>query len=169
MTARATQMMESMGLMNWTALLTGWDHHWLSKTDVIDHAVRWMLANPADDRLAVALLAGAEEYDDDEVRKLMMEVVGDSQVDVLTELDKWRLAELAVLAEEGLGWEETVTRMEEISAAFGSPADMRLCTRYGPSDYAIKAGFASESDLSVDPLDAMAQVISELKRKLGVG
>ncbi len=167
MTHNTVQKMESMGLMNWTALQLGWERHWLSKADVINHAVKWMQANPDDTRLAPALLAGAENSDDDEVGKLLAEIAGDSAKDENVAKDKWRLAALTALSEEPVGWEEKVTRLEELRAAFGAPADMRLCTRYGPSRHAIESGFASESDLSVDPLDAMAEVIADLRLRLG--
>ena len=166
---RVIQLMTAMGLLDWPAVIAGWDRHWLWRTDVVHLAVEWLVRNPDDDRIAVALLAGGEEYCDDEIRKLLMDVVGDSPMDERVAMDKWRLAVLSALAEKNLDWEDTVTQLEEIGAVFGAPEDMRLCTRYGPSEEAIKRGAADASDLTVDPLDAMVKVIGDLKRRFNVG
>jgi hypothetical protein len=167
--ARVIQLMTAMGLLDWQAVMVGWDHRWLSKADVVHFAVDWLLRDPDDNRVAVALLAGGEECGDDEIRRLLVDVIDDSQADEGVTMDKWRLAFLSALAEKDLGWECKVTLLEEIGAAFGAPADMRLCTRYGPSERAIKKGLADASDLTVDPLDAMAKVIANLKRRFNVG
>lgn len=166
---RALKLMNSLGLLDWRALLTGWDRGWVPRGDLIDYAVNRMQSGAVDDSVALASLAGAEDLADESIRGLLARLAGEQALGDDIDLEKWRLVRLLELDETSLEWDEKVTRLEELGVEFGYPADMRLCTRYGPSQASIDAGLASPDDLSTDPLDAMTQVIAGLKQRLGVG
>jgi hypothetical protein len=165
---RAVGLMDSLGILNWKALSIGWGRGWATRADVINYAVDRLQSDADDDISAVASLASAEDLDDESIRELLARLAGEQAEEDGIALEKWRLARLLDLDGMDLGWDEKVTRLEELGAEFGYPPDMRLCTRYGPSQASIDAGFASPDDLSTGPLDAMRQVITSLKRRLGV-
>lgn len=60
-----------------------------------------------------------------------------------------------------------MTILEDIYSTFNFPEDMKYCSRYGGSQYAVDKGFASSSD-NIDPLDAMLGVINALAKQYGV-
>ena len=166
---RPVNVLEECILLNWSSLLIGWNNNWLTKQDIINYAVKWLQNNPMETNEAIILLSGAEQYDDDEIRRLLLGIIEKKQlIDEATEIDKWRLAHLIILSQENIDPEKKIVRLEELYAEFGYPADMRLCSRYGPSQKAIKNGLASSSELSIDPVDEMERVIMRLKKRFGV-
>lgn len=166
---RAVGLMDSLGLLDWKAMSIGWGRGWATRADVNRYAVDRLRSDADDDITSVALLASPEELADESIRELLARLAGEQTGEDDSALEKWRLVLLLDLAGLDLGWDEKVTRLEELGAEFGYPPDMRLCTRYGPSQAAIDAGVASPDDLSTDPLDAMKGVITVLKRRLSVG
>jgi hypothetical protein len=166
---RALELMKCLGLLNWKVLLTGWNWGWVTKTDLIGYAVDRLQSDTDDNDVAVVSLAGAEDMNDEAIRRLLVRLAGGETEEDGSELEKWRLARLLELGETDLEWDQKVTRLEELGAEFGYPPDMRQCTRYGPSQASMEAGLASPADLSTDPLDAMGHVIAGLKPRLDVG
>lgn len=165
---RAVGLMDSLGLLDWKALSIGWGRGWATRADVAHYAVDRLQSDVDDDIAVVASLASAEALDDESIPWLLARLAGEPNDEDGVALEKWRLVRLLDLDGTDLGWDEKVTRLEEIGAEFGYPPDMRLCTRYGPSEASIDAGTASPDDLSTDPLDAMNQVIKSLKQRLGL-
>jgi len=165
---RAVGLMNSLGLLDWKALSIGWDRGWATRADVAGYAVNRLQSDAGDDIAAVASLASVEGLDDEAIRGLLVRLAGEQAEEDGIAQEKWRLVRLLDLDGMDLGWDEKVTRLEELGAEFGYPPDMRLCTRYGPSQASIDAGVASQDDLSTDPLDALRLVITSLKRRLGV-
>lgn len=166
---RLAGLMESLGFLDWRAMSIGWDRGWVTRADVVDHALDRLQSDAVDDRAALASLTSAENLDGESIRELLAQLAGGQTEEDDSSLEKWRLVRLLDLNRMDLGWDEKVTRLEELVAEFGYPPDMRLCTRYGPSQASIDAGVASPVDLSTDPLDAMRHVITALKRHLSVG
>lgn len=165
---RAVGLMNSLGLLDWKALSIGWDRGWATRADVTNYALHQLEFDADDDIAALASLASAKDLDDESIRGLLARLAGEQTEEDGVALEKWRLVRLVDLDGADLGWEEKVTRLEELGAEFGYPPDMRLCTRYGPSQASIDAGLASRDDLWTDPLDAMRNVMTALKQRLGV-
>lgn len=166
---RLMKLMDSLGILNWKALSIGWDRGWATRADVTNYALDRLQSEADDDLAAAASLASIKDLDDESIRGLLARLAREQTEEDGVALDKWRLVHLLDLEDMHLGWEEKVTRLEELGTEFGYPPDMRLCTRYGPSQASVDAGIASENDLSTDPLVAMRQVIAALKQHLGIG
>lgn len=165
---RAVGLMDALGLLDWKVLSIGWDRGWVTRAEVTDYAVERLRADADDDSDCVASLASPEDQGDGLIQGLLARLAGEEAEENGSALEKWRLVRLLDLDDMDLGWDEKVTRLEEIGAEFAYPPDMRLCTRYGPSQASIDIGAASSDDLSTDPLDAMKQVVTSLKRSLNV-
>lgn len=154
------EILKSLGLLSWTALAVGWERGWVTKASLADYATDQLQSDASEvDLAATATLASAERLDTAEITQPLKHLSGRSPEGEACALEKWRLARLIELQSEQLDWDEKVTRLEELGAEFGYPADMRLCSRYVTSDQAPNS----------DPLDAMVDVISDLRRRLGVG
>lgn len=165
---RSVHFMNSLGLIDWGTLSIGFSRGWVTRDDVYSYAIGKLKSENSDDIAAVACLASGNGLDDESIRGLLDRLAGERAEKDDIAIEKWRLAHLLDLDEMNLEWSEKVERLEEIGMEFGYPPDMRLCTRYGPSQESIDAGLASVDDLSTDPLDAMTQVIESLKRRLVV-
>jgi hypothetical protein len=154
------EILKSLDLLSWTALSVGWERGWVTNTNVDEYATIQLQSDVSDvDLAAMATLASADQLDTREIAELLKQLAGrEAEQDLIT-LDKWRLARLLELQATQLDWDEKVIRLEELAAEFGYPPDMRLCSRY----------VGSEEIHAPGPLDAMEDLISELKQRLGVG
>ena len=166
-TLRTIDIMKQCALLNWQTLMVGWNYGWVKKQDVIDYAVERLRMAPEEMNNSISLLAGAEDFDDEEVSRLLAGL-SEPSADENCNMDKWRLAHLLELQQADLLPDKKLDLLEELYAVFGYPSEMRLCSRYGPSQEAINKGMASPSDLEIAPLDAMREVIKTLKFRLGV-
>ncbi len=144
----------------------GWDRAWITRTDIANYAVARLQSAEADNSTAVISLTRSEDMNDELIRGLLTQLAEHQTTNGGSGLDKWRLGHLVHLDTSDLTWDQKVTRLEEIGAEFRYPPDMRLCTRYSPSQAAINAGCASPDDRSIDPLDAMRSLIKDLKQRL---
>ena len=71
---RDFELMKARGLLSWKTLLTGWDHQWVTKAELIAYAVNWLLTNPGEDNMAVILLASAEDLEDEAIHELLVQL-----------------------------------------------------------------------------------------------
>lgn len=62
------------GLLDWPTLRVGRRRGWVSKADAIAHAVRRLVEDPSDVRLALAELAGADQDEEERVDELVDEL-----------------------------------------------------------------------------------------------
>jgi len=162
-------MLGSLGLLDWSAMLAGWKHGWVSREELSTFATDF-LSKEDDPELwpDLSIMASSEsldQLDDSEIRALLVKMnVGCAEPN--TSLDKWRLVRLLELQASLLDWDTKVTLLEELGAEFGYPDDMWRCTRYAPSDEAIRSGHAAPEDRLIDPLKEMDSVIQQLKKNL---
>ena len=165
------ESIDRLGLMGWDVLLVGWDRGWVTREDVSRFAIDRLLSEAvgSDDMNTVMSLALAEseKLDHLDIKALLESLIRDS-FDQKTAIgkDKWRLVVLISLDAEPLDWEAKVNTLQEVMAEFGYPPDMSHCFRYGPSQFAIDKGLASQEDLKRDPLEEMKRVIGDLKDRL---
>ena len=166
--SRNVTLLDEFGLLSWEVLLYGWKKGWVTPFD-INFLSDKMLSSGAEGS-AVACLTSSQHLSSEVVSELLEEVVdacsGTDSEHTLSE--KWRLVKLVDLIESSKDWETTVTQLESLSAEFGFPDDMSLCSKYRPSSWAIEEGFARREDLSVDPIDAARMVIQQLRGKFGM-
>lgn len=138
----------NLGLLCWSTILIGLRKGWVSRKDVIDYAVD-LLVNGNEDE-DVAIIAGGESLEDDELFNLISNQV--KQSDNAAALDKWRLAHLLNIAESDDDEQTKLDRLQEVYANFDYPEDMASCSIYSQDE--------------IDPLVAMTQVVEELKSRL---
>jgi hypothetical protein len=149
-------ILDDLNLLSWDVLACGRQRGWATASDLSKFATARLAAGIDDAELAaVAELASAERLSAADVDHLLSQLSPVQSGQDCPESDTWRLAKVVELQSQELGWEDKVTRLEELTAEFGFPEDMQGCSRYA-------AGTA-------DPLDEMAAVIVNLKNQLGVG
>lgn len=143
------------GLLNWSSLVVGWNHKWLSRDDVIQFAVSWLITHPDDDDKSIAFLAGSESSSEGEIRDCLCQVAQRLEQFDLAEqrkyhrqMEKWRYAHLSFLQQAELSDTEKIDRLQILYAHFGYPEDMAGCSKYGPGP---------------DPLEAMASAVEHLR------
>ena len=141
--------LKELDLLCWSTLSVGQKRGWVTKTDIGDYAAKLLSDGLDNDNEKIAVLAGANSYDEPEVKELMLQLVNDSYTEVEA-LEKWRLATLLSLSKSSLSEEEKIDKLQEIYSEFDYPEDMSSCSIY--------------SQDSVDPLIAMSDVILSLKK-----
>lgn len=157
--------MSELSLLDWATLLTGWDRRWLSREDVSKYAVDWLVSRPDETDDRVALLAGAESLDEEEIRDLLHRLVGDDAPSgaEAASVDKWRLAHLVELAERETDDESRLDALEMLYADFNYPEDMAACSRYYVEPNARESSEVGAQLTS--PLDGMRHLIDTLKSR----
>ena len=143
-------LLKKHNLIDWPTLIVGLRKGWVKKTDISDYAVKLLSSDLDNDDKNVALLATADSSPDEEVNELLLKLVFD--YDEKKVLDKWMFAKLSELSEAELPEEETVDRLQKLYGLFDYPEDMASCSIYAQD--------------SVDPLSAMSNVLSSLKKRL---
>lgn len=147
------------GFLNWSALLVGWNHKWVSKEDVVQIAVNWLNAHPEQDDESVVALAESENSSEAAISEWLrqaalqqegFDISDDTQYH--RQLERWRYAHLVSLQEADLPATEKIDRLQRVYADFGYPQDMAGCSKYGPGP---------------DPLEAMNKVIERLRTTNG--
>jgi hypothetical protein len=156
------------GLLDSGVLAAGVERGWASGADVAAYAVERLSAG--DDRPEVVELAAVEDLESERVTDLLRDW---ARLDRLPSqraedaLRRWMFAALTAISRSGTSTEEMLDRLEETYAMFGYPEEMRKCSRYymPPQDRArgIRVGEVTDS-----PLEAMNQLLSQLKREFGV-
>jgi hypothetical protein len=156
------------GLLDSGVLAAGVERGWASGADVAAYAVERLSAG--DDRPEVVELAAVEDLEPERVTDLLRDW---ARLDRLPSqraedaLRRWMFAALTAISRSGTSPEEMLDRLEEAYAMFGYPEEMRKCSRYyvPPQDRArgIRVGEVTDS-----PLEAMNQLLSQLKREFGV-
>ena len=136
-----------LGLLCWSTIFLGLKKGWVKRKDVIDYAVGLLMAGNDDE--AVALIAGGESLNDEELLNLISTQIANK--DEFAALDKWRLANLLCIAESEDSDQEKLDKLQEVYAKFEYPKDMESCSIYSRDE--------------VDPLLAMMQVVKELKSR----
>ena len=143
----AAKTLENLGLLCWSTIYVGFKKGWLKQKDVVDYAVKMLMAG-SDDKAAV-LIAGGESLNDDELLNLVSSQIENK--DEIIALDKWRLANLLCISESKKSDQEKLDKLQDIYSKFNYPDDMKSCSIY--------------SQDKLDPLLAMMYVIMELKKK----
>ncbi len=156
MAKTTTDILNTLNLLSWDVLACGRQRGWVTAGDLSRFATSCLSSALSDEKLnAVAELASAEKLSATEVDQSLSQLSPEPSRQECRELDCWRLAMLIKLQSQDLGWDEKVTRLEEVAAEFGYPADMQGCSRYSTG--------------TSDPLDEMEWVIMNLRNQLGVG
>jgi len=143
------EVLKERNLVCWAALLVGLQRGWVEKSDIADYALNLISTGLDNGDENIAVLASADSIDDTEINSLLLQVVKKRMSPESTE--KWRLAKLAALDESPLSEEEKFNQLQELYAEFDYPEDMASCSIYAQD--------------SVDPLVAMSEVISALKKR----
>ena len=160
----AVEAMKELAILDWHALQVGLQQGWASRRDVIDFAVDWLVSHQDENDHRVALMAGGESCDDEELGQLLSSYVSSNDLSFSEDdtKDKWRLAHLWALNASEQNSELQLDRLEELYAEFGYPEDMMACSRYFvPPDQSN----AVIGECLSSPLDAMRQVIAELRSR----
>ncbi|MDO6583866.1 DUF2247 family protein [Photobacterium sp. 2_MG-2023] len=143
------EVLKELNLVCWSTLLVGLQRGWAKKSDIAAYATSLLSADLDNGDENIAVLAGADSLDDSEIKCLLLQVGGST--DAPEVIEKWRLATLTALSGSVLSEEEKIDKLQELYAEFEYPEDMASCSIY--------------SQDSVDPLVAMSEVISSLKKK----
>jgi hypothetical protein len=155
MAKTSTDILNDLNLLSWDVLAWGRQRGWVTASDLSRFATARLAADIDDEELpALAELASAERLSTDEVDSLLSQLNCMQLGQDCRESDSWRLAKLMELQSQDLPWDDKVTRLEELTAEFGFPANMQGCSRYATG--------------TADPLDEMGAVIVKLKSQLGV-
>jgi hypothetical protein len=144
--------LKELALICWSTLLVGLQKGWVTKSDIADYATK-LLSKGIDNNEDIAVLANADFYDDLEVKELMLRITNEPNFEAAA-VEKWRLAILLALNKSILPEEEKIDKLQELYAEFDYPEDMFSCSIY--------------SQDTVDPLAAMVDVISSLKKKFNI-
>jgi hypothetical protein len=161
------------GTLNWGTLLVGFDQGMVTNVDAISFAIDWLVKHPEEANEAIVGLAAANDASDQTIRSLIANAAESKSsftdaddAAYRLELDKWRYARLRCLRESALPVQTKLDELQRIHAEFGYPVDMAGCSKYGPSEYAVRQGFAIEQPDA--PLAAMERVLDELETRLSI-
>lgn len=143
------EQLKELNLVCWSSLLVGLQRGWAAKSDVAAYAISLLSADLDNGNENIAVLAGADSLDDMEVKDLLLQIDGSTEAPEAFE--KWRLATLITLSDSVLSEEEKIDKLQELYAEFDYPEDMASCSIY--------------SQDAVDPLVALSEVISALRKK----
>jgi hypothetical protein len=163
------QVLREQRLLTWAALVVGFNYKWATRDDIVQFAVNWLVEHPLDDEQSVVLLAGSENETDEKVLEWLCQAarskegfIIDDQSRYDVEMGRWRYAHLVALDQSPLSNNEKLDALQKIYADFGYPQDMALCSKYGPSQFAIDAGHVLPSGVT-DALETMRTVIAALR------
>ncbi len=162
------EILEAWGLIDWNVLLVGFERKLVTKSDIINFAVKSLQDSSGEYNKYISLLAGAEDCKEDELKYFLEQLICSTIDNDYECLEKWLLVELIVLADSTSSPEDKIERLQEIYANYDYPSYMKNCCKYGPSQYAIDNGLASCDELTTCPLEEMKKVISFLKNKFGI-
>lgn len=143
------EALKNLNLVCWPALLVGLQRGLATKSDVAEYAINLLSEDLDNGNDNISALAFADSLDDTEIKELLLLV--DEDIDPHEVIERWRLATLIALSESALSEEEKLDKLQELYAEFDYPEDMASCSIY--------------SQNAIDPLAAMADVISALKLK----
>lgn len=142
-------ILESRGLLSWSAVVVGLFKGWVSREDILEHAFR--LLSAGDLREEVAVLAGGIYLNDDELLGLIKRLAKSEDEAESCSLDRWRLSFLLSIDNDDSSDEEKIRRLQLVYADFHYPEDMRSCSVYSAD--------------GVCPLAAMKKLIGSLTDK----
>ena len=168
----AVDLLRDLGLLNWPTLFVGWKRRLVSRADLVDFAVAWLLEHPNEDDARIVEMASGGHLDDAELTVLLGEYVemttsAYGEGEYSSYLDRWRLAEVWILAMSELDEETKLDRLEQLYADYDYPEDMARCSRYYVDSMQEQNGWAV-GDLLQSPLDAMGDLLVELCTRFGV-
>lgn len=168
----AVDLLRDLGLLNWPTLLVGWKRRQVSRADLIDFAVAWLLKHPDEEDSRIVEMASGEQLDDAELTVLLSDYVETvsracEEGEYSAHLDRWRLAEVWILASGELDVETKLDRLEQLYADYDYPEDMARCSRYYVDPSQEQDGWAI-GDSCQSPLDAMGTLLIELCTRFGV-
>lgn len=168
----SVDLLRDLGLLNWSTLLVGWERRLVSRADLIGFAVAWLLKHPAEEDSRIVEMASGENLDDAELTALLSDYVETAsgaceEEGYSSPLDRWRLAEVWILASSELGAETKLDRLEQLYADYDYPEDMARCSRYYVDPSQEQDGWAI-GDSCQSPLDAMGTLLLELCTRFGV-
>lgn len=143
--------LKKLKLVSWPTLLIGYEKGLILKRDIEDYAVL-LLCQPNFFEQNTALLANASNYDDNEIKDLILK-----QLDLKTfvrevEIDKLKLAALLFIEKSVITDDDKCNKLQELYADFNYPEDMTECSIYS-------------INTSISPLKAMHKLITTLKKK----
>lgn len=155
MATTTVDLLDTLNLLSWDVLACGRERGWVTASDLSSFAIACLRSTVKDTELpAVAELASAEKLPAADVDRLLSQLSPVPSGPKCPALDCWRLAKLIELRSQDLDWEAKVTRLQEVAAEFGYPADMQECSRYSTG--------------TRDPIEALESLIGNLRKQLGV-
>jgi|SRR6516162_2679389 len=164
------QVLGEQRLLTWASLVVGFKYRWVTRKELTEFAVNWLVAHPSEDEGSIILLAGSENESDESVFEWLNQAarskegfVIDDQSQYELEMGKWRYAHLVALEQSEIDNNEKLDVLQKLYADFGYPNDMASCSKYGPSQFAIDAGYSQPSEAVTNPLEAMRTVIAKLR------
>lgn len=162
-------------LAHWDVLYVGYKRGWITREAAEEYATKWLSQHSkCNDQQLVSLVSG-NELASEEIESIMRRYASyesgpfSKTTSQAFAVDAWRYAFLLALQQSEMSWDDKVENLQEISREFGYPIDMRPCSRYGPSDFAIERGLVSPDVDPIDPITAMSRLIEQLHLRLLVG
>ena len=143
--------LKKLNLISWPVLLCGFRKGWVTKSDIADYATQHLANYPDQDDHSIILLASANFWDNAEVNELLLQAINNPAWHQEA-LNKWKLAKLLALSNSKLSNQEKIDKLQEVYAELDYPKEMVSCSIY--------------SQDAIDPLVAMDQVISLLKKEV---
>lgn len=142
--------LKKLNLASWSTLLVGFDSGFISRQDIEDYATS-LLEEKSSFNLDIALLASIDDYDSNEMRKMIEKQLNLKYLDKEVEIKKIKLAALLSLEESSLSEEDKCYKLQELYAEFNFPNDMSECSIYSTNS-------------KISPLSAMHNLIVSLKK-----
>jgi hypothetical protein len=150
---RIYDQLKKLNLINWATLFVGFEKGLITKNDIADYAV-YLLSNKSNFEQKVALLADANNYDEYEIKNMILSQIDPKNIVKETEIEKLKLSALISLDELKLSEEKKCDKLQELYIVFDYPEDMSECSIY--------------SNNKNSPLGAMRNLIMSLKKKYKV-
>lgn len=142
--------LKKLNLASWSTLLVGFDSGFISRQDIEDYATS-LLEEKSSFNLDIALLASIDDYDSNEMRKMIEKQLNLKYLDKEVEIKKIKLAALLSLEESSLSEEDKCYKLQKLYAEFNFPNDMSECSIYSTNS-------------KISPLSAMHNLIVSLKK-----
>ena len=144
---RSVEILSALGLLNGSTLLMGLQRGLASSADVEGYCMALLGSSEDHD---TALLASARALSLDEVERALQRMSADEAPCDVGE--RWRLAMLVELEGRPLSAAEKIEALQLLYAELDYPEDMAACSIYSADQ--------------VDPLEALSEVIVQLKERL---
>lgn len=142
--------LRKLNLVTWPTLFIGFDIGLISKYDIENYALCLLSKNDEFEQ-NVALLANAKNYDEYEIKDMILSQLDLMEISKENEIEKLKLAYLMNIYESKISEQEKYDELQKLYVIFNYPNDMSECSIY--------------SNSKNSPLDAMCDLILLLKNK----